>query len=466
MSTISFNPKKILGVFGLVMINVIAVDSLRSLPTTAEYGFSVVFYYIMAALFFFFPTALVAGELATTWPKTGGIYVCAKEAFEEKTAFFLVWLQWVYNICWYPTILSLMAATLAYCINPALANDHLYMFCAISGMFLLIALINCLGMKFSNYLTVFSSLFGTLIPIGFVIILGIIWMAKGNPSQITFTTKSFFPDLTNINNLGYLTAVLFSLMGMEMSAIHAQEVKNPQRDYPKALLISVILILVSFILASLAIAVVIPSQKLSLVSGLLQAYQIFFLNFKLQWLMPLIAILIVCGGAGGVSAWLLGPIKTLLVASQDGVLPKSLSTVNRFNAPYKLIIIQVIVFMLLNSAFLFMPTVSSGFWLLSDLASQLSLMFYVGLFVVAIRLRYKRPDVLRPFKVPFGNKGMWGICTAGVIACLFTIGVGFLPPPGISFGGTIRFESFLIVGIAIAIVIPLSMIKLYQITKK
>ena len=52
--------KKTLTVFGLVMLNVIAIDSLRTLPMSAEYGFSLVFYYLVAALFFFIPVALVS----------------------------------------------------------------------------------------------------------------------------------------------------------------------------------------------------------------------------------------------------------------------------------------------------------------------------------------------------------------------------------------------------------------------
>ena len=96
--------KKTLGAFGLAMINVIAVDSLRSLPFSAEYGFSLVFFYILAAITFFFPTALVAAELATGWPNKGGIYVWVREAFGERWGFLVIWLQWIYNVVWYPTI--------------------------------------------------------------------------------------------------------------------------------------------------------------------------------------------------------------------------------------------------------------------------------------------------------------------------------------------------------------------------
>ncbi|MDF2940921.1 MAG: Amino acid transporter [Gammaproteobacteria bacterium] len=453
--------KKVLGVFSLAMINVIAVDSLRSLPATAHFGFAVVFYYIAAGLLFFIPSSLIAAELATTWPKTGGIYVWAKNAFSKETAFLLVSLQWIYNVCWYPTILSLMAAILAYCIKPELAHSTAYMFLTISAMFWGILGINCLGLKYSSYLTSFSAVVGTLIPIGLVIILGSIWFLTGHQSQISFSLKSFLPDLNHIGTLAFFTSVLFSLMGMEMSAVHAQEVKNPRSDYPKALLISALLILASFILASLAIAVVVPVQKLSVVSGLLEAYQLFFNSFHMKWMMPVLAVLMICGGAGGVSAWLLGPVKALLVASQDGLIPKSLAKLNRFNAPYRLILLQGVVFMVLTSAFLFMPTVSAGFWLLSDLASQISLIFYCGLFIVAIRLRYSHPEAHRPFQVPFGQHGMWLCGISGIACCLFTILAGFLPPPGISLGSLVRFESFLIIGLIFACSFPLLISKAF-----
>jgi amino acid transporter len=114
--------KKTLSVISLVMINVIAIDSVRTLPMGAEYGFSLVFYYLMAAVLFFLPVSLVAAELATGWPETGGVYVWVREAFGKKTGFVAIWLQWFYNVCWYPTIMATVAATLAYCIDPNLVK--------------------------------------------------------------------------------------------------------------------------------------------------------------------------------------------------------------------------------------------------------------------------------------------------------------------------------------------------------
>src|ERR1700731_126786 len=119
--------KRILSVFSLAMINIIAVDNLRSLPIAAEYGFSLVFYYLLAGLLFFIPTALVAAELATGWPHSGGVYVWVREAFGKRIAFLTIWLQWIYNVIWYPTMMAFLAGMLAYLFDPELANNKYYM---------------------------------------------------------------------------------------------------------------------------------------------------------------------------------------------------------------------------------------------------------------------------------------------------------------------------------------------------
>jgi len=447
--------KKVLGVFSLVMINVIAVDSLRTLPMSAEYGFALVFFYLIAGLVFFIPTALVAAELATGWPKTGGIYVWVREAFGERFSFVIIWLQWFYNLCWYPTILSLVAATFAYCINPSLVDNPIYMMTVVFGVFWGATLVNCWGMRAASLMSNFAALFGTLIPMVFIIILGIVWVFLGKPIQLHFSTQTFFPKISSINTLVLLGAMLYGLVGMEMSAVHAQEVKNPQRDYPRALLYSTIIILGSLILASLAIAIVVPHKNLSIVAGLLQAFAAFFNAFHMNWMMPIIALLIICGAIGGVGAWIIGPTKCLLAASRDGILPETFMKTNRKHVPYVLLIWQGIIFSILCTVFLLMPTVSSSFWLLTDISVELSLIAYLGMFAAAIYLRYKRPEVKRTFTIPFGKTGMWIVTSLGILSSLFAIVVGFWPPEQVKVGGLIRYETFLITGMIIGCILPL-----------
>lgn len=455
--------KKQLSVFGLVMINITAIDSLRTLPIGAEYGFSLVFYYLVAAIAFFLPTALVAAELATGWPERGGIYIWVREAFGKQIGFVTIWLQWFYNICWYPTIMSFIAATLAYCIDPNLVNDKFFMLTIIIILFWSCSFINFLGMRASGLMSTLSAILGTLLPMVFIILLGCIWMGTGNPIQVDFSWHSFFPDLSHINNLVLLSGVLFGYVGIEMSAAHASEVKNPQSDYPKAVLWSGIMIFLTLTLASLSIALVIPQSKLNVISGLLQAFDAFFKAFNMSWFTPILAALIICGSLGSVNAWILGPGKCLMVASSDGCLPAILSKTNRQGVPISVLITQAIIFTLLCSIFLLLPTVSSGFWALSAITSILALIVYIALFASAIRLRYKFPNVKRTFMIPGGKIGLWMVCLIGLASSFFTIGISFLPPSQIPVGNVSLYEFILIIGVICGCALPFG---IYNVTQQ
>ena len=115
--------------------------------------------------------------------------------------------------------LSFVAGTLAFLINPHLADNKTYMIIVILITFWAATLLNCFGMRLSSWVSTIGALIGTLLPMAFIIILGIIWYTNGHHSQISFTAKDFWPDLSSINNLSFLTAVLFGLVGMEMSAL-------------------------------------------------------------------------------------------------------------------------------------------------------------------------------------------------------------------------------------------------------
>lgn len=452
--------KKILGVFSLIMINVIAVDSLRSLPFSAVYGFSLVFFYLLAAITFFFPTALVATELATGWPNKGGIYVWVREAFGERWGFLVIWLQWIYNVAWYPTILSFLAGAFAFLINPHLADNKFYMLGVVLITFWAATFLNWFGMNLSNWVSTVGALIGTLIPMVFIICLGILWVIQGHPIEINFNAKSFLPDLSTVNNLSFLTAVLFGLVGMELSATHADEVKNPSRDYPKAIAYSSIIILMSLIFASLAIAIVVPAHQLNVVTGLIQAFMIFFKEFNITWMQPLITILIIIGGISGVAAWVIGPTKGLLVAARDGSAPPFFARVNKHDVPVVILFLQAFIVTLLCSVFLFMPTVSSSYWVLTAITAQLAMLVYIIMFSAAIYLRYKKPDIKRDFKVPGGNLGIWLMGVLGILTCLFAIIIGFFPPSQIHVGKILIYEMILILGIILLCIPPFILYKL------
>ena len=457
--------KRSLGVFSLLMINVVAVDSLRSLPFAAAYGFSLLFFYSVAAIAFFFPTALISAELATAWPDRGGVYVWVREAFGERWGFITIWLQWVYNVVWYPTILAFMGGVLAYLVNPALAENKFYMLSVILLVFWGATLANCFGMRISSWISTVSALIGTLIPMGFIITLGIIWLTQGNPLHIELTRAAFFPDFHDINKLSFFLVVVFGLVGMEMSASHADEVKKPEKTFPRAIAISSIIILLSLMFSSLAIAIVVPEKTLNVITGLVQAYQVFFHNYGLTWATPVITILIIIGGIGSVAAWIIGPTKGLLVAAMDGSVPKVFGRTNRYGAPVFILLMQALLCTALCSIFLFMPTVSSSYWLLTAITAQLAMLVYLTLFAAAVVLRYKKPHIKRVYRVPFGNVGMWILGSLGILTSLVVIALGFVPPVQIETGNLLKYEMILVIGMILLCLPPTIIFNIKQRSK-
>jgi amino acid transporter len=207
------------------------------------------------------------------------------------------------------------------------------------------------------------------------------------------------------------------------------------------------------ILGSLAIAVVLPKNEINLVNGVMQAFTNFFSAYHIEWIVPIVAIMLLLGSLGGIISWVISPAKGLLQAAQYGFMPAFLQKENKHGVAHNLLIVQAILVTLFCMAFLFMPSVNASYWLLTALSTQLYILMYVIMFLAAIRLRYKFPTQQRDFAIPGGNPGLWFVCGLGIIGCLITLTVGFIPPSGINVGSILRYEMIFATGI-VAMILP------------
>ncbi len=449
-----FRQQRTLTAWMIALINVCAISNIKNFPLLAEYGLSVIFFLILSAIFFFIPVALVSSELASGWPERG-IYTWAKEALGPRLGFLAIWLEWIENVIWYPTILSFIATTFAYIINPALAHNKLYVMGAILITFWSMTFINFLGMRVSGWISSVAAMLGTIVPIVLIIFLGALWILKGHPVQITFSWDALFPNLASINQLVLLSGVLLGLAGMEMSAVHAKEVRDPQRDYPRGILLSAVLILVFSVLGALAIAVIVPNQQIQLASGGMEAFRYLFEAFQMPWAMPIIAAITTFGALGMMSTWIIGPSRGLYATAEHGDLPPIFHKANKHNMPTHILITQAIIVSILSLIFLFMPSVNSSYWALVALASLLYMLMYILMFITGIVLRYKHPHTPRVYKIPYGNVGMWIVSILGIFGSGFGVIVSFFPPSQIDTGSLIVLEVFLIGATAIFCIAPL-----------
>lgn len=447
--------QKKIRVFLLTMLNISAVLSIRNWPISAEYGLQSIIFISLSLLFFFIPTALIAAELSTGWSEKGGLFIWIKEAFGGKIGLFAVWLLWIENVIWFPTILSFIATSIAYGFFPHLIHNKWYTFDAIFFLCWIIFAMNIQGIHISGWLSSICVILGTLLP-GFLIIsLGIIWLLLGQPSQIVFSLENLKPTLTNLSDISFLAGMFIGLAGIEMNAVHSKEVIQPKKTFPRAILLSTIIITILTFLGTLSIATIISKGEIFLLSGGVDVIYRCLSQFHLQAGTPIIALLIAIGSFGAANAWSIGSCKAMLSATSEGkIFPQFLQKTNRRGAPVALLLLQEIIVVIFSFAFIFMPTINSSYWMITILASQIYAIMYLLLFASAVTLRYKRNKIKRAYQIPGGHIGIWTISLIGSSSSLFVLFSGFIPPQSLHVQSTKSFVIFLIFGLIIFCLIP------------
>lgn len=453
--------KKNLTTFALIMLIVGSIDSIRNLPTTALFGTTLIFFFVLAAIVFLIPAGLVSAELANLKTKDTGIYGWVNAAFGQNTGFFAIWLQWINTVVWYPTILSAIAATVAYLVNPQLVQNKEYLVTIILSVFWILTLVNLKGIKASANFVSICTIVGAAIPFALIILLAVIWVVSGKPVQIHMSLANMLPQSSHTENWVALTAIMTVFLGMELTSVHVNDMQNPQKTFPMAMIISICIIIVSMILGSLAIAFILPHNQISLVAGVIEAFKAFFSAYHIGWVLPIMAVMMVIGMAGGMINWIIAPAKGLLQAAENGYLPKIFAKTNKHNVPSAILITQAVLVSCVCLAFLLMPSVNGAYWLLTDLSTQLYILMYVLMFAAAIVLKYKYADQEKSFAIPGGKAGMWITALLGILGCIITLIVGFFPPGGINVGGIWHYEIVFGGGIVLMI-LPVTLFYLYK----
>jgi putative glutamate/gamma-aminobutyrate antiporter len=465
------NQKK-MTVFTLSLMTVAAVCSLRGLPMMAKEGLSMIFYILFAAVMFLLPASLVSAELGGAFSKQrGGVYTWVKEAFGSRWGFTAIWLQWIQNVVWYPTVLAFAAGALAYLfMDPGLAEKGSYtgiviLVCYWGATFLTLA-----GTNVASSVTKYGVLLGTVLPGIMVIVLGLLWLNQGNPLQFMEPGAAMvsaekaagqapharlFPYITGLGSVAFLAGIILLFAGVEVHAVHANELKDPARQFPESMFLAMIIIFLLFTLGSLSVAAVIPAEKISLTAGLMQAFKQLLDKFHLDFLTPIMGLLAAFGAIGGVMSWVGGPSRGLLETAKNGEIPRFMAKTNKNDMQVNILIIQAIIVTLLASLYFIMDNVSVAFFVLSAMTITLYLVMYIMMYAAAIKLRYSQPDLPRSYKVPGGLYGMWLVAGIGLLGVCFSLVVGFFPPTNLPVGNPLLYVGLVSAGMIVFIGLPL-----------
>lgn len=449
-----------LGVFTLMIMNIVAVVSLRGLPAEAEYGMSSAFYYLFAALVFLIPVSLVAAELAAMFPyQQGGMFRWIGEAFGSKLGFLGIWLQWVESTIWFPTVLTFGAVSLAFIGMDHVADSHLaanklYTIAVVLAIYWIATLISLKGLGWVGKISKIGGMVGTIIPAILLVVCGVVYLASGGHSEMNFH-GDFWPDLTNFDNIVLAASIFLFYAGMEMSGVHVRDISNPAVNYPKAVFGGALVTVMIFVLGTYALGVIIPAKDINLVQSLLVGFDNYFQAFHMEWFTPIIAIALAFGVLAGVLTWVAGPSKGVFAVGQAGYLPKFFQKTNKAGVQKNILLVQGLAVTLLSLLFVVMPSVQSFYQILSQLTVLLYLIAYLLMFAAAIYLRYNMKNVKRPFRIgKRGNLLMWVVGGVGFLGSLLAFVLSFFPPDQVAMGSTTVWYAVLFGGVALFVILP------------
>lgn len=442
----------------MAVLIITSILSMRGLPSEAKYGIQSIFYYLFAAIVFLLPFSLVCAELASTYTKSGGLYRWVSEAFGPKWGWTAMYLEWQTIVIWFPTVLMFGAASLAYIFWPesfdsALASNKVYTL-IISLLMYWLATFNAFrGQRSANLLSTYGGLVGTIIPGIVLIVLGVIYACLGK--QDFLADVPFFPDFSNMGTIVLAASIFLFYAGMEIQAVHINDMRDPARQYPRSVFLAIIVIVAVYALGTLVIGLVIPSKDINLLQSLLVAYKGLWASFGLSWLGNVMALFIMFGVVGQISALVTGPVTGLMAVAQSGYLPRKLQTVNKNGINKPLLYIEGAFVTLLLLVLIVLPTVESAYQIMSQMATIIYLIMVLLIYGSFIRLRHTAPGRKRGFKVPGGKFGEIIVCTLGIGGALLALILSFFPPSQITTGSPAVYIGIIAIGVAVFVALPL-----------
>ena len=441
------------------------VTSLRGLPVMAKEELTMFTYIGFAVILFLIPAALVSAELGSAFShRKGGVYTWIGEAFGQRWGFVGIWLQWIQNVVWFPTGLAFAAAAAAFALNDAgMANAHIYVgvFCIVS--YWLATLLALRGNAILARVAKYGFLIGTVVPGAVLVILFLWWALTGHSmgwatatdpavSQVVAGSAGprLLPLLAGLGSLAFLGNIMLLFAGVEVQSVHVGEMKSPRRGFPAAMLLASVISVAVFLLGSLAVAALVPYNKLVIQTGVFEALKTVLVDqWHIGWVVQVLSALIAFGALSGALAWLSSPSRGLLATAHDGLLPPLMQKVNRQGAPRNILIIQAIIVTAVSSIYLFTSNVSGAFFLISTVTISLYIVMYMLMYAAAIRLRYTQPNLARAFKIPGGKVGMWIVAGLGFAAVAFSLLVSFFPPTQLPVGNPVIYVVLVAAGLIV-----------------
>jgi glutamate:GABA antiporter len=423
--------RRAMGFWDVLLFNIAAVLGPRWIAAAAHNGTSSISLWFLAAVLFFLPTALIVVELSTRFPHEGGLYIWSKEAFGEFHGFVTGWTYWVYTFFYFPGLLIASAAMAAYVGGAGtahLAQSRPFLLIVAMVMLFAAMLLNIVGLNIGKWLQNAGGV-GTYIPLLMLIGLGAyLWRTHGSVTH--FTWANMLPTW-NWGTVNFWPQIAFAFTALELCSTMSEEVHEPHKTFPRAILGSGVLIAAAYILGTFALLAIVPAGDADPKSGVFQALTIGSTRLGIAFFGILAAFLVLFGNAGGVGTTVAGVARIPFVVGIDRYMPAAFGKIHsKWKTPWVSILVQAGISCVVLLLIQINESANTAYQILVDAGTILYFIPFLYMYMAAIKLAYRPDRAANPNAalIPGGKAGVWVAATLGFAVVVGGIVLSLIPP--------------------------------------
>jgi len=411
--------------FDMIFYTIAAIIGIDTLGAVSSNGAQSLTWLLISAVTFLLPYGLLTAELGSTFTQEGGVYEWCKLAGGRYFASLGAILYWISNPLWVGGTLSVTAIAAIktfWFLNPNYLIGGNKISDAIVEMVIALLFIwgttwcAIMSLRFGKWLSVFGSYIKLALFAVFVV-LALVFLAGGHATGAHFTFADLAPTNWGLIVSGILPVLIFNWVGFELQNGAGEEMHDPQRDVPTSLIRSGVIAVIAYAIPITVIIFALPKSQISNAGGFLKAFQVVSsvlpgpVAIALGVLIAL-GVIIALASSGG--TWIIGADRTYAMAALDRCAPVALGRFSgRFGTPVAVNAMSGIVATIAMAAaisvnsFSSNPNIAALFGLVLGFTISTTTLSYLFIFPAYIILRYKYPNVRRPYKVPGGMAGAW-----------------------------------------------------------
>lgn len=414
--------KKELGLFDLVLTQVVFVVGTFWVGWAARLGHEQSIFWILAILTFYLPLAAAVIFLIRLMPLEGGLYQWSKIAFNDFVAFMVGWNLWVFAISILAGVGLIVTTSISYAVGPAAAwmRDSTNMIILIS--FLLVAgmvVAATRGLVLGKWVHNVGSLVH-MITFTALILLPLFAMSRAmGEGYHPFAIQ--FPNFTEYNVNVASKLALGALTGFEYVAILAGETRSPARNIGRSVVISAPIIALMFILGTSSVLAFIPRNQVEVIGPIPQTLSIGFGSLGWVGTIGSIAILgIAVRTIALMSIYFSGNTRLPMVAGWDRLLPGWFSRLHpKYKTPINSILFVGAVTLVLGVLSLTGAHAHEAFQLIDNAGGVFYALTYLVLFAIPL-FGMKALGIRSPWWLKIA-------CASGFIVTLIYIRFAIVP---------------------------------------